>query len=498
MDTHLDGKSLDITADKLEQLKAIAPEAFTEGKLDWERLRQTLGEAAASGDERYVLNWAGKADAIRAIQTPTTATLTPDRAESVNFDSSENIFIEGENLEALKVLQKSYYGKIKMIYIDPPYNTGNDSFVYPDKFSESREEYLKRIGDKNEDGQLLRSGVFQKNSKDSGHYHSNWLSMMYPRLFLARNLLREDGVIFVSIDDNEVHNLRLLMNEIFGEENFIAAFPWRKRTAKSDVPFGVSQDFEWVLAYTKGGFEAGRKIDRKYYLSDDFSERWRLADLTSQRSKDERPNSFFQIVNPKNGDTYEPNPNRVWGITKDTFTDYYQRGKVVFPGDYPFLNITRPAYRVFESEDKQKNLAKFGTEETRSAISTLLPENIGRTEDGTKEIVELFGSKVFPFPKPTSLLAFLVKTIPDKNFIVLDFFAGAATSAQAVVKVNQEDNGIRKFICVQLPEKIEESSDAFKAGYKTISQIARERIRRAFKFLNTPPPPRYTKCPVWL
>lgn len=354
---------------------------------------------------RYVLNWAGKSDAFRALQTPSTATLVPCKKESVNFDDTENLFIEGENLEVLKVLQKAYYGKIKMIYIDPPYNTGNDHFIYPDRFSESKEEYLGRIGDKDEAGFMTREGLFRKNSKDSGHYHSNWLSMMYPRLFLARNLLKDDGVIFVSIDDNEAHNLRLLMNEVFGEENYVAVFPWRKRTAKSDVPFGISQDYEWILAYSREKFEAGKKIERKYYKSDEFSEGWRLSDLTTQRSKEERPNSFFDLINPIDKKRYSANPKRVWGITKDTVNDYLDRNKIVFPGDYDFLKISKPAYRVFESEDKKKNYYKFGSEEARMPISTLLPEKIGRTEDGTKEIDILFHQKVFPFPKPSSLIS---------------------------------------------------------------------------------------------
>jgi adenine specific DNA methylase Mod len=211
----MDGESLNISKEKIEQLKQLFPEVLSEDKIDFEKLKLTLGEDVTIANERYVLNWAGKSDAFKVLQTPTTATLAPDRGDSILFDSTDNIFIEGENLEVLKVLQKSYYGKIKMIYIDPPYNTGNDSFIYPDKFSETKEEYLKRIGEKDEEGYLMKEGLFRKNSKENGQYHSNWLSMMYPRLFLAKNLLRDDGVIFVSIDDNEVQNLKLIMNEIF-------------------------------------------------------------------------------------------------------------------------------------------------------------------------------------------------------------------------------------------------------------------------------------------
>jgi len=218
----MNGLSLTPETEKIKALQEILPEVFTEGKIDWEKLKATLGEDINFSNERYVLNWAGKSDAFKVLQTPTTKTLVPVKDESVNFDETENIFIEGENLEVLKVLQKSYFGKVKMIYIDPPYNTGNDSFIYPDKFSETKDEYQRRVGDKDEEGYMTKDGMFRKNSKENGQYHSNWLNMMMPRLYLAKNLLRQDGVIFISIDDNEVHNLRLLMNEIFGEENFIA------------------------------------------------------------------------------------------------------------------------------------------------------------------------------------------------------------------------------------------------------------------------------------
>src|SRR5574344_3084188 len=217
-----DGQSQLPQEEKLKQFKSIFPEVFDEGKIDWEKLKATLGEDVNFSNERYVLNWAGKSEAFRVLQQPSVETLAPAKEESLNFDTTKNIFIEGENLEVLKVLQKSYFGKVRMIYIDPPYNTGNDSFIYPDKFSESKEEYQQRVGDKDEDGYMTREGMFRKNSKENGQYHSNWLNMMMPRLYLAKNLLREDGVIFIPIDDNEVHNLRLLMNEIFGEENFIS------------------------------------------------------------------------------------------------------------------------------------------------------------------------------------------------------------------------------------------------------------------------------------
>ena len=475
----MDGKSLTPQEVKLKQLQELMPEVFSEGKVDFERLKATLGEDINFSNERYVLNWAGKSDAFKALQTPSTKTLIPAKDESVDFDTTENIFIEGENLEVLKVLQKSYFGKIKMIYIDPPYNTGNDSFIYPDKFSETKDEYQKRVGDKDEEGYMTKDGMFKKNSKENGQYHSNWLNMMYPRLFLAKNLLRQDGVIFVSIDDNEVHNLRLLMNEIFGEENFVAIFPWRKRTAKSDVPFGVSQDYEWILSFTKADYGAGIDIERKYYQTDDYpNDRWRLSDLTKQTSAEERKNSAFEMIDPKTGKKYPYNPNRVWAVSKDTFQSYYDKGKIVFPDDYDFLNISIPAYRVFESEDKAKALKKYGSETAKKAVSTFLPKDVGMSEDGNKEIVELFQQKIFSFPKPSNLVKYLLNTINDTDITFLDVFSGSGTTAQAVMDLNKEDGGNRKYICIQLPELTEEKTEAFKAGYKTISDIAKERIRR--------------------
>ncbi|ODS88041.1 MAG: hypothetical protein ABS44_09625 [Chryseobacterium sp. SCN 40-13] len=478
----MNGKSLTPEQEKLNALRQVLPEAFTEGKIDWEKLKATLGEDINFANERYVLNWAGKSDAFKVLQMPTTKTLIPAKEESVNFDDTENIFIEGENLEVLKVLQKSYFGKIKMIYIDPPYNTGNDSFIYPDKFSESKADYEKRVGDKDEEGYMTKDGMFKKNSKENGQYHSNWLNMMMPRLYLAKNLLRQDGAIFVSIDDNEVHNLRLLMNEIFGEENFVGLFPWKKRTAKSDVPFGISQDYEWILSYTKGNYGAGIDIERKYYQTEDFpKDRWRLSDITTQRSEEERPNCAFEMINPKTGKKYPHNPKRVWGVSKDTFQSYYNKGKIVFPDDYDFLNISIPAYRVFESEDKAKALKKFGSENAKKAVSTFLPKEVGMSEDGNKEIVDLFGQKLFSFPKPTSLIKHFLKTNTEDDFVVLDFFAGSGTTAHAVMDLNKKDGGNRRYICIQLPELSDEKSEANKAGYNTIADISKERIRRAGK-----------------
>ena len=394
-------KSMDVAGEKRERLKGLFPEVFNEGKVDFDQLKRVLGEWVEPDKERFGLNWHGKADCMKIIQQPSIATLKPAREESVNFDETENLFIEGDNLEVLKLLQKSYFGKVKMIYIDPPYNTGKE-FIYPDNYAETLETYLAYTGQIDDEGKK-----FSTNTEREGRFHTNWLNMMYPRLYLAKNLLREDGVIFISIDDNEFHNLREICDQIFGEESFVGVFPWRSRTAKADVPYGVSRDTEWVVCHCKQGFIAGRSGERKYYESDDCKSRWRLQDLTNNKTKDERPNSYFTMINPKTGDQYPASKTRVWSVTKDTFQDYYDRGKIVFPGDYKFLNIKTPAFRVFESEDKQKALKKYKTEDVKMSVSTCLPEkDVGRTEHGSKEIRKLFDAQVFSYPKPTGLVKF--------------------------------------------------------------------------------------------
>ena len=306
--------------------------------------------------------------------------------------------------------------------------------------------------------------------------------MLYPRLRIAKDLLTDDGVIFISIDDNERDNLKKCCDEVFGTDNYIATFPWRKRTAKSDVPFGVSQDYEWVLAYAKSdGFIARVSgNERKYYETDDFPGRpWRIHDLTKQTTASERPNSFFTIVNPKTGAEYPANPNRTWAITEETFKHYYAVDRIVFPGDYDFLNITKPALRYWKADDMDKAGDMFGM----IAASTKLPDDIGMSLDGTKEVSEIFGGKIFSFPKTIKLIKYLIdiSTKVNKDSIILDFFSGSATAAHTVMQLNAEDGGHRKFILVQLPEVTDDKSEARKAGYKTICDIGEERIRRAGK-----------------
>ena len=443
--------------------------------VDIDAFRQLFSKTAVEGNqERYQFTWPDKHKAKALVNQDVTSTLRPCREESVNFDTTENLYIEGDNLEVLKLLQETYLGKIKMIYIDPPYNTGND-FVYEDDFSQKAEEYTSNSGQHDNQGNQLVA-----NTESNGRFHTDWLNMIYPRLKLARDLLREDGAIFISIDDNEQNNLIKIGNEIFGADCFVATFPWRKRTAKSDVPFGISQDYEWIICYAKSSsFLAGIEgKERKYYESDDFPGRpWRIHDLTTQRTATERPNSYFTIINPRNGDEFPANPNSTWRVTKDSIKTYFDQHRIIFPGDYPFLNISKPVLRYWKEDDVAKAGERFGM----VAVSTKFPDEIGMSQDGTKEVSNIFNGKVFSYPKPISLLKFLIDISTDEKSLILDFFSGSATTAHAVMKLNAEDNGSRKFIMVQLPENCSEESDAGKAGYKNICEIGKERIRRAGK-----------------
>lgn len=478
-------ESVNLTDKNKEKIAALFPNCITEtadenGKLkkaiNFDMLKAMLSDDIAAGDEAYEFTWVGKKAAIAEANRPIRKTLRPCVEESVNWDTTENLYIEGDNLEVLKLLQESYLGKVKMIYIDPPYNTGND-FIYRDDFKQTAADYAEESGQIDDEGNRLF-----KNTDSNGRFHSDWCSMIYSRLMLARNLLTDDGVIFISIDDNEQENLKKICDEIFGNTNFVATFPWRKRTAKSDVPFGVSQDYEWILVYAKNTSFIARVEgkERQYYITPDYPNRpWRIHDLTTQRTAAERPNSNFTMINPKNGDEYPVNPLRTWAVTMETFDEYYASGKIVFPGDYDFLNITRPAFRYWKEDDMKKAGDMFGM----IAASTKLPDDIGMSLDGTKEITELFNGKIFSFPKTTKLIKHLIdiSTKVNKDAIILDFFSGSATTAHAVMQLNAEDGGHRKFIMVQLPEETDEKSEAYKAGYKNICEIGKERIRRAGK-----------------
>jgi len=462
----MDGKSLDIQQDQLEKLKQLFPEIITEGKIDWEKLQATLGkENIEFRNERYVLNWAGKTDAFKVLQQSTTATLKPAPEESINFDTTENVFIEGENLEVLKVLQKAYYGKIKCIIIDPPYNTGSDSFIYPDSFKESKEDYQKRIGEKDEEGYLLKEGFFRKNSKDSGYYHSNWLSMMYPRLFLAKNLLRDDGVIFIHIDDNEVHNLRLIMNEIFGEENFVSEMAWRRTDNQANIG-KFAKVKEYVLCFSK-------KIDNAEVYKMQLTERAKKE----YRYKDEKGMFRRAILLDKTRGRHQyklttPSGNILdgpWMIKINDFKDLEKNN-----GIYWTKGGDEQPYGKIYLEDSEGQIP-----------NDFLGIEYGTNQEGSLECEALLEKRYFDFPKPTSLIKHLITIGSSRDNIILDFFAGSGTTAQAVLELNKEDGGNRKFVLVQLPEKCDEISEAFKAGYKTIADISKERIRRVIKKLQT-------------
>jgi adenine-specific DNA-methyltransferase len=468
----MDGTSLTPEQEKLNALRELLPEAFSEGKIDWEKLKATLGEDINFSNERYVLNWAGKSDAFKVLQMPTTKTLIPAKEESVNFDETENIFIEGENLEVLKVLQKSYFGKVKMIYIDPPYNTGNDSFIYPDKFSESKADYEKRVGDKDEEGYMTKDGMFKKNSKENGQYHSNWLNMMMPRLYLAKNLLRQDGVIFVSIDDNEVHNLRLLMNEVFGEENFIANIIWEKRYGRSNDAKLMSTVTEHLLLFRKNENLNLLREPRSEKTNEDYSNpdndprgKWTSVSFVSQRTRDERPNLGYSITNPHTGKSFS-HPTNSWKYNEEKFLDMLADNRFYWGknNDQDFPRIKR-----FLSE----------LPEGMVPVNLWKHSETGTTDEGTKEVLELIGKNIFTFPKPTRLIQRMAQMTTSEGDIILDFFAGSGSTAHAIFDLNKKDLSNRKFICVQLPELCEEKGEAFKAGYKTIADVSKARILNA-------------------
>ena len=464
----MNGYNDDITNDQLAKLRQLFPEVFTEDKIDWVRLKATLGEAVDLG-ERYGLGWKGKSDVFATIQEKTVQTLHPDRANSVDWGTTGNMFIEGDNLAALKILHKAYYGKVKMIYIDPPYNTGND-FIYNDDFKQTRRSYEAEAGITDDDGNVVRDDGLRTNT--GGHKHSNWLNMMYPRLFLARNLLRQDGVIFVSIDDNEVHNLRLMMNEIFGEENFVAQLVWERAYApKNDAKY-VSNSHDYVLMYARSinEFTIGRlkRTDEANarYSNPDNDPRgvWKPSDLSV---KTYSAANDYSITTPS-GRVIEPPASRCWRLSKKVFLERLQDDRIWFGPNGDSV----PAIKRFLSELKYEGMAP---------TSILFYKDVGHSQEGAKEVTSLFnGEGGFDGPKPVRLIKRLITMSGAKDEdIILDFFSGSCTTAHAVAELNAENGGNRRWICVQLPELTDEKSEAYKAGYRTIADIARERICRA-------------------
>ncbi|MDO9581275.1 MAG: site-specific DNA-methyltransferase [Bacteroidales bacterium] len=504
----MNGKSLDTKEDLITKLKQLAPQVFNEDKIDWEKLKSTFGDDINFSDERYVLNWAGKSDAFRAIQSQTTATLIPDKEESVNFDETGNLFIEGENLEVLKVLQKAYYGKIKMIYIDPPYNTGND-FIYNDKFAENKNEYLLRSGEKDEEGFLTNENLYRKNSKESGHYHSNWLTMMYPRLFLTRNLLRDDGVIFVSIDDNEVHNLRMIMNEIFGEENFVGILVWEKKRKGSFLAVSLTNIKEYILVYSKNdtlfnGLIGEIKNDKETYpcinpsnkrekriiksgIISNYKEKKFVLKKGSKITSGSMDLILYSDLILKNGIVeqdfiIEGN----WRYNQKSIDEYISKNELYLTEElYLRRIVTETRYKTLKDI-----LPRIGTsgDVNNFHINNLFFDGWGTNEDGNIEITELLGHKgIYDYSKPSKLIKKFITAIRDDDCIILDFFSGSSTTAHAILNLNREDGGNHKFIMVQLPEKTDEKSEAYKAGFETIADIGKERIRRVIKKIKTEP-----------
>ena len=452
--------------DRIDQLKKLFPECLAEGEMDFEKLREVLGEAVEEGPERYNFTWAGKRDAIRMLQAPSPSTLIPSREESVNFDATQNLFIEGDNLEVLKLLYKPYFGRIKVIYIDPPYNTGKE-FVYPDNYKSSITPYLRLTEQGDEYGNLLTS-----NPETSGRYHSAWLSMMYPRLFTARQLLRDDGLIFVSIDDHEVHNLRLIMNEVFGEENFVSTIIWQKKFTRSNDARWFSNNHDYILVFARNKEQLDLTLPSRtdaqlaMYSNPDNDPKgdWSTSPLHAKSGKNGENQPFEYRF--KNGVVWSPPPGTFPRHSRETLAELESNNEIWFGK----TGKATPRKKIYLSE------VKPGV----TPVTIWLNDEVGNTSDANNELKVLLGSGIFDNPKPTDLIKRVVKlsTSPSEGDIVLDFFAGSCTTADAVLDLNQETGGNRRFICVQLPEPLSPPKKS-KNGtlLSTVSDIGKERIR---------------------
>lgn len=459
MSERLEGLSMDIERTEREKLRAVFPQCFTEGKLDIDKLLNLCGEYITDDFEKYEFRWKGKSECLQLAGKRSAGTLRPCPEESVDWNTTKNLYIEGDNLEVLKLLQTSYYRKVKMIYIDPPYNTGND-FVYADDFADPLARYRE-----------VTQQTTKSNPETMGRFHTNWLNMMYPRLRLAANLLRDDGVIFISIDDHEVHNLRKICDEVFGEENFICQFIWQRAfSPKNDARF-VSNSHDYVLMYAKSAvdFQIGRlprteEANARYSNPDnDPRGDWMSSDISVKTYNAE---CDYPITAPS-GRVIEPPTGRCWRLSKNAFFERLQDNRIWFGSDGDGV----PRIKRFLTELKFDGMAP---------TSILMHKDVGHSQEGAKEVTALLEAGAFDGPKPLRLLRHLLtlaNTAPDD--IILDFFSGSATTAHAVMQLNAEDGGNRRFILVQLPEVTEEKSEAFKAGYKNICEIGKERIRRA-------------------
>lgn len=478
-------RSADIVGDNLVKLRELFPEAFTEGRVDFDVLRGLLGDAVDEREEKYGLNWHGQRRARQLALTPSAGTLRPCREESVDWESTRNLMIEGDNLEVLKLLQKSYTGKVKMIYIDPPYNTGND-FIYPDDFRDTIHGYLSVTGQLDSEARAVSS-----NPETSGRYHTDWLNMMLPRLRLGRNLLSSDGAIFVSIDDNEVSRLRLLCDEVFGEENFIAVFVRRRRMATGMRGQPISPDHEYVVAYAKDLQQTtlyGFARNEDDFPLEDTRSQYRSTDLTVGMTREMRPNQYYAIRNPRSGAEYWPPEERVWRFEPATMSRHIEADNIIWPDERDGGRMSRPRFKTRYGGDEDEKTNPVSTwiplpsgvskGNSRSKFAAL---SAGLNQEATKELRDLFGEQILEYPKPVSLVSGLCAIATRRDDLILDFFAGSGTTGHAVWELNQFDGGNRRFILVQLPEPIEHSD------YRHIADITKERLRRAAKQIESEP-----------
>lgn len=457
----IEGMSMNLEGANMDKLRTVFPECFAEGKLDIDKLLSLCGEYIDNDFEKYKFEWKGKAECLKLAQKRSTGTLRPCPEESVNFDETQNLYIEGDNLEVLKLLQTAYCRKVKMIYIDPPYNTGKD-FVYADDFADPMARYKE-----------VTQQTTKSNPETMGRFHTNWLNMMYPRLRLAANLLRDDGVIFISIDDNEVTNLRKLCDEALGEENFVAQIVWQKRTSP-DARTAFSTGHEYILAYCKDITELDNAInalplsesDKANFNNPDNDPNgpWVSSDFTAPGY---RPNQMYSITTPS-GVVVQPPKGRCWKNLVEVYNQYLKEGRLWFGADGN--GVPRQKTYLFERNGK-------------TGWTWWPNSEVGHTQEATQELRNLLEIPAFDFPKPVRLLKRMVALATRDNDIILDFFSGSATTAHAVMQLNAEDGGNRRYILVQLPEVCDENSEAYKAGYKNICEIGKERIRRSGKKL---------------
>ncbi len=472
LDPKADGATPDIVEQNVEQLKALFPEIVTEGRVDFDALRELLGNYTDDREERYSFTWNGKSRARRLAQTPSTGTLRPCREESVNWDTTQNLFIEGENLEVLKLLQKSYHRKIKMIYIDPPYNTGGD-LVYPDAFADTIANYMKLTGQR-DDGDRPVSSI----TESSGRYHTKWLNMIYPRLQLARNLLTEDGAIAISIDDHELHNLRHVCDEVFGPENLIGCVTRATGTTTGQDAGTVGSSLDYLLMYSRGtAFTLGgvqlSESDKVRFNREDERGKYSILQLRKTGSADrreDRPSMYYAVE--------APDSTKVWPIGPGGYESRWRFG----PETYKKFKAEGLIEWLEREEGGYTPYVKYYLEGRVKQVSNLWTDLDGNKK-GTIELRELFGRNVFDNPKPTALLERIIQVTTDDDSLVLDFFAGSCTTAHALLSLNVKANAGRRFIMVQLPELCDPKSEAAKAGYANIAEIGKERIRRVLTAL---------------